>query len=109
MDRLTSKRCSGIKSGYWSPARKEDLCQRLGPFEDIGLEPEEIKSVFHAHWVYNPNGNDWGIGAWCCSKCHYKNDAIGILKKPSFPISMIAGTKFCANCGAVMDQEEFHE
>ena len=42
MNRLTSKRCSGIKSGYWSPAKKEDLIQRLGPYEDIGLEPENI-------------------------------------------------------------------
>lgn len=27
---------------YWSPAKKDDLVQRLGPYEDIGLEPAEI-------------------------------------------------------------------
>lgn len=32
--RLTSERCSGIKSGYWSPAKKEELIQRLGEYED---------------------------------------------------------------------------
>ena len=39
MERLTAQRCNGIKTGYWSPAKKDDLVQRLGPYEDIGLEP----------------------------------------------------------------------
>ncbi len=30
---LTSERCSGIKSGYWSPAKKDDLVQKLGRIE----------------------------------------------------------------------------
>ena len=34
--RLTHERCSGIKSGYWSPAKKADLIQRLGPIEELG-------------------------------------------------------------------------
>lgn len=42
MERLTAQRCNGIKTGYWSPAKKDDLVQRLGPYEDIGLEPAEI-------------------------------------------------------------------
>ena len=42
MERLTAQRCNGIKTGYWSPAKKEDLGQRLGPYEDIGREPAEI-------------------------------------------------------------------
>lgn len=29
MNRLTNPRCSGIKEGYWSPAKKEELVQRL--------------------------------------------------------------------------------
>lgn len=45
MDRLTSERCNGIKTGYWSPAKKDDLVQRLGAYEDTGLEPEEIKAA----------------------------------------------------------------
>lgn len=42
MERLTAQRCNGIKTGYWSPAKKDDLVQRLGLYEDIGLEPAEI-------------------------------------------------------------------
>ena len=32
--KLTSKRCNGIKSGYWSAAKKDDLTQKLGQIED---------------------------------------------------------------------------
>ena len=45
MERLTAPRCSGIKSAYWSTAKKEELVQRLGQYEDTGLTPEEIKAL----------------------------------------------------------------
>lgn len=45
MERLTALRCSGIKSGYWSTAKKDELVQRLGQYEDTGLTPEEIKAL----------------------------------------------------------------
>lgn len=45
MERLTSVRCNGIKTGYWSPAKKDELIQRLGLYEDTGLEPEAISNM----------------------------------------------------------------
>lgn len=42
MERLTHERVNGIKIGYWSSAKKEDLVQRLAAYEDTGLTPEEI-------------------------------------------------------------------
>ena len=42
MNRMTHERVNGIKTGYWSPAKKEELVQRLAAYEDTGLEPEEI-------------------------------------------------------------------
>lgn len=42
MNRLTHHRENGIKEGYWSPATKEELVQRLAMYENTGLEPEEI-------------------------------------------------------------------
>lgn len=33
MAKLTSTRVNGIRSGYWSPAKKEELTQRLGDLE----------------------------------------------------------------------------
>lgn len=43
VERLTHERCSGIKSGYWSPAKKEEIVQALGAYEDTGLTPEEVQ------------------------------------------------------------------
>ena len=40
MSRLTHKRNNGIKEGYWSPNKKEELVQRLAEYEDTGLDPE---------------------------------------------------------------------
>lgn len=43
MKRLTAERMNGIKTGYWSASKKEELVQRLAEYENIGLEPEEIR------------------------------------------------------------------
>ena len=42
MERLTHQRSSGIKTGYWSPNRKDELVERLAAYEDTGLDPQEI-------------------------------------------------------------------
>ena len=45
MQRLTHKRSNGIKTGYWSPEKKEDLVARLAEYENTGLAPDEIGSL----------------------------------------------------------------
>lgn len=45
MKRLTAERVNGIKSGYWSAAKKDDLVQRLAEYENTGFDPEEIKGL----------------------------------------------------------------
>lgn len=45
MQRLTHKRNNGIKSGYWSPEKKEVLVQRLAEYENTGLEPDQIRKI----------------------------------------------------------------
>ena len=41
MERLTHKRVSGMAAGYWSPAKKQELVDRLAQYEDaIVSEPE---------------------------------------------------------------------
>lgn len=42
MDRLTHERSNGIKPGYWSPEKKEQLIERLAEYENTGLTPQEI-------------------------------------------------------------------
>lgn len=45
MERLTHERNNGIKTGYWSLAKKEELAQRLAAYEDTGLDPEQIREL----------------------------------------------------------------
>lgn len=42
MNRLTQKRVNGIKTGYWSASKKDDLVARLAEYENTGLEPREV-------------------------------------------------------------------
>lgn len=41
MNRLTHRRCNGIKEGYWSAAKKDELIDRLAMYENTGLDPEQ--------------------------------------------------------------------
>lgn len=45
MERLTHPRSSGIKTGYWSPNKKDELIERLAAYEDTGLTPEEAEAL----------------------------------------------------------------
>ena len=45
MKRLTLERVNGIKTGYWSPAKKEELIERLSQYEDLGYDPEDLKLI----------------------------------------------------------------
>lgn len=48
-NRMTHERASGIKTGYWSPNKKNELVNRLAEFENIGLDPEEIKLMIQLY------------------------------------------------------------
>lgn len=43
--RLTARRVNGIKTGYWSPCKKDELVARLAAYEDTGFRPEEIPAL----------------------------------------------------------------
>lgn len=49
MERLTHQRCNGIAQGYWSPAKKEELVQRLALFENIDPDPTVLMIRLEAH------------------------------------------------------------
>lgn len=44
-ERITHKRSSGIKDGYWSAKKKDELIERLAMYENTGFRPGEIKTV----------------------------------------------------------------
>lgn len=53
MDRLTHKRMNGIKTGYWSPAKKQELVDRLAEWESFGLSIKQMDYIWF-HFI-NPN------------------------------------------------------
>ena len=62
----------------------------------------EVEPVRSGSWVYDPNGMDFNLGAWVCSKCKERNNNLGGMRRIN-PY-MFAGSRFCPNCGAKMDQ-----
>lgn len=69
--------------------------------EIIHAESEDVAPVKYGRWVYNPNGMDWGLGAWICSECGCKNNNLGMDNRIK-PL-LFEGSKYCPNCGAKMD------
>lgn len=61
------------------------------------VEPEPKSG----RWIWNPNGMDWNLGAWCCSECRTKAETWWANDEKYNPL-MCSGGKFCGNCGADM-------
>lgn len=45
MERLTYERLNGIRNGYWSPNKKQELVDRLAAYENTDLDPEQVEHV----------------------------------------------------------------
>lgn len=57
-----------------------------------------------AHWYWDKDGMDWGLGAWKCSNCHRKPETWWEAEKNHSPYRC-AGSYYCSNCGAKMEKE----
>lgn len=62
------------------------------------ISAADVWPVTRAHWEWDENGIDWGLGVWKCSHCHCKAETWWATKKYS-PLHC-AGSHFCGNCGA---------
>lgn len=60
----------------------------------------DAKPVVYAEWVWNPDGMDWGLGAWECNRCCCNNNGLPMDSRIN-PL-MFAGSRYCPNCGAIM-------
>ena len=65
----------------------------------------EAKAIEYAHWVYDPNGLNWGLGAWVCSSCHIMNNNIPTMQPDINPL-LFSGSRFCPNYGKTMVKVE---
>ena len=64
----------------------------------------DVVPVVHAMWVWDPDGMDWRLGAWRCSRCSCKN--LNLPMDSKINPRMFAGNCYCSQCGAKMDLEE---
>lgn len=95
MERMTNKRVNGIKTGYWSPNKKEELVQRLAKYENTGLTPEQVQELKERDTAKRPDYEGDGYDkegnliydTWICPNCeeHYEVD--------------YDRYDFCPNCG----------
>lgn len=65
--------------------------------EKLNVNKEE-----KAHWVYDPNAYDWGLGGFVCSNCLSVNSNLpsGFTR---YPLDYM-GSKYCPNCGKEMEE-----
>lgn len=85
MQRLTHERSNGIKTGYWSPEKKEDLVARLAEYENTGLAPDEIESLKKYQWIPVEKPPEERKNYLCtveCAGCRHR--IIGHYNKPGW-------------------------
>lgn len=68
------------------------------------LPVEQLKRRI-GKWIWEVNGMDWGLGAWCCSECGSKPQTWWESDRKYNPL-MCSGSSFCGNCGARMVGEQ---
>ena len=93
MERLTHERVNGIKTGYWSPEKKETLVNALAEYEGTGLTPDEINALRERD----------------TAKAIVVDDMTGGIKSYSCPIcDMPVHEKdnFCPECGQRIKRED---
>ena len=85
MNRLTHERCNGIKTGYWSPEKKESLVNALAAYENTELTPEEIIELKERDTAKEPQESEDREVWYICPACY------GDLTK--------VRSMFCGYCG----------
>ena len=98
MERLTHKRVSGIKEGYWSPNKKQELVDRLAAYENTGLTPEQVQELAERNAPNKPiKMNDETVirytDAYRCPNCGKSFSGTGI-------------ADYCYHCGQRLDWSE---
>ena len=99
MERLTHERVSGIKTGYWSSSKKQDLVDRLSEYEDTGLTPDEINALRERDTAKEPEEirDAFGDGRLICPNC--RNSVINYFNRSRPP-------RFCMICGQRLQWED---
>ena len=98
---MTNERVNGIKSGYWSPSRKEELVQRLAEYENIGTV-EKCREAVEKQKPMNPKiHKDRFSNTYNCPKCGWT-----FIHKNETGWFCGQHYKFCPNCGQAIRWNE---
>mgnify|MGYP003257214279 FL=1 len=92
MERLTHKRVSGIKEGYWSPNKKQELVDRLAAYENTGFTPEQVQQLKEKSTARKP--------------IEHETKFASIFECPSCGCIDVYGQKNCDECGQKLDWTE---
>lgn len=102
MERLTNKRVNGIKTGYWSTSKKEELVQRLAEYEDTELTPEQVQQLNERDTEKRVD-----ISSRCEEHTHYKCPTCGNILMTEYKGYRIGRiTEFCDKCGQRLERGE---
>ena len=91
MERLTHERNNGIKTGYWSPNKKDELVSALAAYENTDLTPEQIMKLKERDTARSPEPAPLGMDGMVCPSCGNK----------ALPWDM-----FCGECGQRFWEED---
>ena len=115
MKRLTHERCNGIKTGYWSPEKKDELVNALAAYENTELTPEEVKAVAEACKIYKSLGltpdQIQALKERDTAKAPTEVDEyFGYFECPNCGMAIYASDrleshKYCLNCGQKLEWE----
>lgn len=95
MNRLTHERCNGIKTGYWSPEKKDELVKALAAYENTGLTPEEIIDLKERDTAMQVE--EVHLDEYYCPACGAENNCNqGIVED-----------RFCPECGQKLKAEAY--
>lgn len=96
MNRLTHERCNGIKTGYWSPEKKDELVNALAAYENTGLTPDQIMELKERDTAMQIK--EIHLDEYYCPACGAENNCN----------QRIVEDRFCPECGQKL-KVEAHE
>lgn len=77
------------------------------PAYEAGYKKGYDDATSISYWEWNPDGVDWGLGAWQCHECYHTNGGLPY-DKDIYPLNW-ACSKYCPNCGRKMVSKEYYE
>lgn len=91
MERLTHERNNGIKTGYWSPNKKDELVSALAAYENTGLTTQEIMELKDRDTARAPEPAPLVMDGMVCPSCGNK---------------ALPWDRFCGECGQRFWEDE---